>query len=120
MTEKEREFKIKSIQKYNQEIDKQKTGWNLFMLGAGIFLALGSSAILSQEGSFDVDRNMYFLGQLAFSSSLITLNGRALISKLAKKANLEVEVEKLQNELEMDAMINSENYVNEEERGHSR
>ena len=63
---------------------------------------------------------MYFLGQLAFSSSLITLNGRSLISKLAKKANLEVEVEKLQNELEMDAMINSENYVNEEERGHSR
>lgn len=120
MTEKEREFKIKKIQKYNKEIGEQKIGLNMFMLGAGIFLALGSSAILSQEGSFDVDRNIYFLGQLAFSSSLITLNGKAIISKLAQKANLQTDVERLKEEIKIDMLNNPEKYNNEEERGHSR
>ena len=120
MTEKEREFKIKKIQKYNKEIGEQKIGLNMFMLGAGIFLALGSSAILSQEGSFDVDRNIYFLGQLAFSSSLTTWNGKAIISKLAQKANLQTDVERLKEEIKIDMLNNPEKYNNEEERGHSR
>lgn len=122
MTEKEREFKVKKIQKYNKEIDEQKTGLNMFILGAGIFLALGSSAILSQDGDFDVDRNMFFLGQLAFGSSQIVLHGKELIRKLVKKANLETEVDRLKEEIKIDMLNNPENYnkKNEEERGHSR
>ena len=127
MTEKEREFKVKMIEKYDGRIEQlNNERVNILMRGClgisfgiwGLFSMMAGSDNL--ENYFDIFQ--VFAGAAGIIASLgISVNSTfKTISNIAKKANLQTEVEKLKNELEVDKIMNSENYVNEEERGHSR
>ena len=127
MTEKEREFKVKMIEKYDGRIEQlNNERVNILMRGClgiacgicGLFYMMAGSDNL--ENYFDIFQ--VFAGAAGIIASLgISVNSTfKTISNIAKKANLQTEVEKLKNELEVDKIMNSENYVNEEERGHSR
>ena len=127
MTEKEREFKVKMIEKYDGRIEQlNNERVNILMRGClgiscgiwGLFSMMAGSDNL--ENYFDIFQ--VFAGAAGITASLgISVNSTfKTISNIAKKANLQTEVEKLKNELEVDKIMNSENYVNEEERGHSR
>lgn len=112
MTEKEREFKITKIQKYNDEINNQKTSWDTFKNCVGAFLIVcGIVDYLSN--SLNDPMILFAASETIIGSLCITSGIKGIISKLTKKAGLEREVERLQDELAIDEL-------NNEERGHSR
>ena len=127
MTEKEREFKVKMIDKYDGRIEQlNNERVNILMRGC-LGIACGIWGLFSMMAGSDNLENYFdifqvFAGAAGITASLgISVNSTfKTISNIAKKANLQTEVEKLKNELEVDKIMNSENYVNEEERGHSR
>ena len=115
--EKVKEYKINKIEKYNNEISKQKSGWSSLAIFLGaVVIVLGISNMLNNDIiSYLIGATKIFIG-----AGIETVYVEKVIEKLAKKAGLETEVQRLHNELEITNNINSENYVNEEERGHSR
>ena len=89
MTEQEREFKIKMIQKYQGDLNKEGTQINsLGVLGGVLCLASGLAYLLEYR----------FIGAailLLFGSFSITVQIKNLISTIAKKAGIEQEIERL-------------------------
>ena len=115
--EKVKEYKINKIEKYNNEISKQKSGWSSLAIFLGaVVIVLGISNMLNN----DIISNLIGVTKIFIGAGIETVYVEKVIEKLAKKAGLETEVQRLHNELEIANNINSENYVNEEERGHSR
>ena len=115
--EKVKEYKINKIEKYNNEISKQKSGWSSLAIFLGaVVIVLGISNMLNN----DIISNLIGATKIFIGAGIETVYVEKVIEKLAKKAGLETEVQRLHNELEIANNINSENYVNEEERGHSR
>lgn len=115
--EKVKEYKINKIEKYNNEISKQKSGWSSLAIFLGaVVIVLGISNMLNN----DIISNLIGATKIFIGAGIETVYVEKVIEKLAKKAGLETEVQRLHNELEITNNINSENYVNEEERGHSR
>ena len=115
--EKVNEYKINKIEKYNNEISKQKSGWSSLAIFLGaVVIVLGISNMLNN----DIISNLIGATKIFIGAGIETVYVEKVIEKLAKKAGLETEVQRLHNELEIANNINSENYVNEEERGHSR
>ena len=115
--EKVKEYKINKIEKYNNEISKQKSGWSSLAIFLGaVVIVLGISNMLNN----DIISNLIGVTKIFIGAGIETVYVEKVIEKLAKKAGLETEVQRLHNELEITNNINSENYVNEEERGHSR
>lgn len=108
------DYKINKITKYKDEISKQKsTLESLIIFGSALMIAFGIS-IFTHD---------YYIGgllEILGGSAINAAFTKDLIEKLAKKAGLEREVQRLQNELEMDNLNNYENYVNGEQRGRSR
>ena len=128
MTEKEREFKVKMIDKYDGRIGEIKKERfpilviGLFGLTCSMWGLLPFMDVSTNPTNDFVDIIKIIMGTVGIAGGL-GISGYALadaISNIAQKANLLTEVEKLKNELELDKIINSENYVNEEERRHSR
>lgn len=112
MTEKEREFKITKIQKYNDEINNQKTSWDTFKSCVGAFLIVGGIyRYLSDPHEIYMNYLATFITVVGSCDLVSGIKG--IISKLTKKAGLERELERLQDELAIDEL-------NNEERGHSR
>ena len=115
--EKVKESKMNKIEKYNNEISKQKSGWSSLAIFLGaVVIVLGISNMLNN----DIISNLIGATKIFIGAGIETVYVEKVIEKLAKKAGLETEVQRLHNELEITNNINSENYVNEEERGHSR
>ena len=115
--EKVKEYKINKIEKYNNEISKQKSGWSSLAIFLGaVVIVLGISNMLNN----DIISKLIGATKIVIGAGIETVYVEKVIEKLAKKAGLETEAQRLHNELEIANNINSENYVNEEERGRSR
>ena len=119
MTEKEREFKIKKIQKYNKEIEKVSLSFPIIWGGFSILLVAYGVVHMNQNPN---DLLSTLLGLfVSFGGGLNTMsNIETIVDEVAKRANLKSEVERLKEEIKIDMLNNPEKYNNEEERGHSR
>ena len=119
MTEKEREFKIKKIQKYNKEIEKDRLSFPIIWGGFSILLVAYGVVHMNQNPN---DLLSTLLGLfVSFGGGLNTMsNIETIVDEVAKRANLKSEVERLKEEIKIDMLNNPEKYNNEEERGHSR
>lgn len=121
MTEKEREFKIKKIQKYNKELKKDKLSFPIIFGGFSILLVAFGVVQMNQNPN-DLLRTLLGLF-VSFGGGLTTMsNIETIVDEVAKRANLKSEVERLKEEIKIDMLNNPEKYnmSNEEERGHSR
>ena len=99
MTEKERKFKIKKIEKYNNQIGKEQMKINT-TLGISI-LALATSINIFSKGISLVSINdylNYFAGFATTATTIFSIEG--MIQAISKKTLLEGKIEDLNDDLQ--------------------
>ena len=103
MTEQERRFKVKKIDKYEEQVTKQNRNSYLFALasGAGALLLVVGTTYGAAEG-INLFWKTFDVGLSVVGAGTFGLNLKHLLDAMSRKTTLESKIDDIQDELDFE------------------